>query len=197
VTVTIFDHRRIIIQAEQDGCAQTCRLSRLNVGDFVADQDACAQVQIEVLTPAQEHTRIRLPIRRIGFVLAYAMLGMIGAIINVSNVDLLLAKFLYHPTGQFQKLCFRVIAPSDARLISRYQQEVAAIPRRTAQIENPILKVKFFLTMDIFVIDVYDAVPVKKERLGFIQQKFNVGQPINRDWVKNRYARLWCRFFHG
>ena len=83
--------------------------------------------------------------------------------IDLCYVDALVPEDPAHPFGQFQKILFGVVTPTDPRLISHHKDQITELFGSPAKLKDAFNELKIFRLAYISVIDIDHAIAIQKQ----------------------------------
>jgi hypothetical protein len=153
-----------LLYPDQNSQIYTGGRRRADVTHLIANNDAAAEVKVEISCGLQEHARIGLApgvIRAIG---TDAIRWMIRAVVDTLNGGTFRSKAVAHPPSQVLIVAFCEVATADPGLIGDHDDWPLNVLRpKPRQFENTWKELEPVHGMHVTVVDVDHAVTVKKE----------------------------------
>ena len=122
------------------------------------------QIKAEIGGGPEQHARMRLAERAVPPVAADTVFRMVWAEIDGRQGRAPAEELPFHPAHEPPELSFVVVAAPYARLIGDDNGQKAACHRRRGQREDAFDEMDVLFPVDLAVVQVDDAVAVKKER---------------------------------
>jgi len=136
-----------------------------HVGILVADQSAPGEVQTEIPLRVQDHAGCRLAALTLASIIANALDGMMGTIVDGIQRRAILPEYHAHPVHVFEELLLGVIPTTDASLIGDDHQQTIGLLCSAAQPKDTVNEFRSLGRANIATIDVDHPVAIEEQCL--------------------------------
>ena len=141
--------------SDQNGMADSCCKSSLDIALLVADHPGFGKVDVVLFGCPKQHARI-------WFSAAAAGVWCMRAVVDSINQHTVFAELSEHPERQCLKIIFCVVAPADTGLIGDNDEPVAKRLKVSACFKNAVDEFKCFYSVEVLLLYINDTVPVQK-----------------------------------
>ena len=161
---------------DEEGLAKAGGIGGGDVGAAVANQDGLREVKREIAGGAEEHAGRGFAVFVLVLVLADAVLGMVGAVVDGDEGDALFLELCGHPVHERFEVGGGVEAARDAGLVGDDDQLVAKRLGGAAEGEDAVDEADVGGAVEVADLVVDDAVAVEEE--SFLSHRLRVPQAL-------------------